>query len=173
MSYVPLRIETLEVCGLPWALRAMRNPMMSHDRAGPESDLALAAKLIKAGDEHAKAIRGVVCYFELHCQIGWFVEWNTYRVGVEVLSTSSTMHLDLKGMKGAELAAAKQANLSNVIYRQGAMASYQALRRIWWQRRNHRHPDWQVFCDWIEGLPHFDMLIVPEMAQGRREVGGE
>jgi hypothetical protein len=43
------------------------------------------------------------------------------------------------------------------------MASYQALRRIYKQRRHHRHPDWQVFCkDFIEKLPDFDTLIYPE-----------
>lgn len=159
MSYTPLKVETLEVCGLPWAMRAMRNPMLSHEKSSEEVDLKLATMLIKAGDEHAKAIRGVIVYFELQMQIGWMLEWDTYRIGVEVLSTSSTMYLDLKGMKGSELAEAKQANLPNVVYRQTTMASYQALRRIWKQRRHHRHPDWQVFCDWVETLPHFSELI--------------
>lgn len=163
--YQPLQIKTLEVCGVAHALHAMRNPMLSHDKATTEADLKLAAKLIRAGDEHAKAIRGVIVYFELYLQIGWMVEWDTYRIGVEVLSTSSTMHLDHRGMKGAELAEAKQANLPNVRYTQTAMASYQALRRIYFQRRNHRHPDWQIFCRWIESLPHFSNLIVPEFSE--------
>lgn len=161
MTYRPLEITTLEICGLQHALRAMRNPRMSHDKANPEDDLRLAAKLVNAGDEHAKALRGVVAYFELKMQIGWMLEWDTYRIGTEVLSTSSTMHLDHKGLSGPELAAAKQANLPNVIYTQTAMASYQALRRAYLQRRHHRHPDWQLFCNWIETLPHFNTLIIP------------
>lgn len=72
------------------------------------------------------------------------------------------MHRDLRGMKGAELAEAKQAGLPDVVYRQTTMASYQALRRIYQQRRHHRHPDWTRFCFWIETLPHFDALIWPE-----------
>jgi hypothetical protein len=161
MSYVPLKVTLQEVCGLAWSLRAMRNPMLSHEKASLEADLKLAAKLIRAGDEHAKAIRGVIAYFELQMQIGWMVEWDTYRIGVETLSTSSTMYIDHKGKKGPELAEAKQTNLPNVVYRRGAMASYQALRRIYHQRRHHRHPDWQIFCDWIESLPYFDRLIWP------------
>lgn len=140
----------------------MRNPRMTHDKASQEGDLRLASKLILAGDEHAKAIRGIIVYLELDCQIGWFVEWSTYRIGVEVLSTSSTMYLDHAGMKGAALAEAKQARLPSVIYRQTALASYQALRRIYQQRRHHRHPDWRVFCQWIETLPLFSSLIYPE-----------
>lgn len=162
MSYIPLSVSLQDVVGWSPAFKAMRNPMMSHYKASKDSDLALARKLILAGDHHAKAIRGIIAYFELKCQIGWFVEWNTYRVGIEVLSTSSTMHLDLKGIKGPELAARKQENLGSVIYTQGSLASYQALRRIYLQRLNHRHPDWKVFCDWIETLPHFEELINPK-----------
>ena len=161
MTYIPLKVELQEVCGLEWVLRAMRNPMLSHEKASLEADLKLAAKLIRAGDEHAKAIRGVIAYFELQMQIGWMVEWDTYRIGVETLSTSSTMYIDHKGKKGSELAEAKQANLPSVVYRRGVMASYQALRRIYHQRRHHRHPDWQVFCDWLESLPYFEQLIWP------------
>lgn len=160
--YIPLNVNTLSVHGVNHALQAMRNPRMSHDRSAPGADLSLARKLILAGDEHAKAMRGIIVWFELDCQIGWFVEWSTYRIGVEVLSTSSTMYMDLGGLKGEELAKAKQAGLASTVYHQTALASYQALRRIHRQRKHHRHPDWTRFCMWIESLPHFDTLICPE-----------
>lgn len=161
-QYHPLRIRLLEVAGIDHALSAMRNPHMSHDRATPASDLALAAKLIRAGDEHAKAIRGVIAWFEMDMQAGWMIELDTYRIGVETLSTSSTMHIDHRGLTGPALAEAKQAHLPDVIYHRTMLASYQALRRIYQQRRHHRHPDWHIFCDFIEALPQFDMLIFPE-----------
>jgi hypothetical protein len=135
---------------------------MSHEKASHEADLKLAAKLIKAGDEHAKAIRGIVAYAELDFQVGWMIEWDTYRIGVEVLSTSSAMYLDHKGTKGPALAELKQINLPDKIYHQTAMISYQALRRIHIQRRHHKHPDWTLFCDWIQTLPYFTTLIRPE-----------
>ena len=31
--------------------------------------------------------------------------------------------------------------------------NYMQLKTIYHQRRNHRLPEWQEFCDWIEGLP--------------------
>lgn len=37
--------------------------------------------------------------------------------------------------------------------------SYQALRRIWFQRHNHRLPEWHDFCAWIESLPLSEELI--------------
>lgn len=33
--------------------------------------------------------------------------------------------------------------------------NYQQLKTIYQQRRNHRLPEWQAFCDWLETLPHF------------------
>ncbi len=33
--------------------------------------------------------------------------------------------------------------------------NYQQLKTIYQQRRNHRLPEWQAFCDWCETLPHF------------------
>ena len=33
--------------------------------------------------------------------------------------------------------------------------NYRQLKTIYQQRRNHTLPDWQMFCDWIETLPHF------------------
>lgn len=35
----------------------------------------------------------------------------------------------------------------------GLSTNYRCLKNIYEQRRNHRLPDWQVFCDWIESLP--------------------
>lgn len=32
-------------------------------------------------------------------------------------------------------------------------ANYQVLRTIYHQRKNHRLPEWHLFCKWIESLP--------------------
>ena len=38
--------------------------------------------------------------------------------------------------------------------------NYQQLKTIYQQRRNHRLPEWQDFCDWIETLPYFKELCL-------------
>lgn len=38
-------------------------------------------------------------------------------------------------------------------------ANYQVLRNIYFQRRNHKLKEWQLFCDWIESLPMGKELI--------------
>lgn len=40
--------------------------------------------------------------------------------------------------------------------------NYQTLRNIYFQRRNHRLPEWHTFCKWIESLPYAKELITIE-----------
>lgn len=40
----------------------------------------------------------------------------------------------------------------------GMTTNYQQLKTIYNQRRHHRLPDWQYFCDWIETLPHSEWI---------------
>lgn len=40
--------------------------------------------------------------------------------------------------------------------------NYQQLKTIYYQRRNHRLPEWKAFCKWIESLPEFKSLILGE-----------
>jgi len=163
----PLKINKYEVKGILWAMRAMRLPKKSKGDSwepgylgnpGPK-DLKLASNLVKSGDDHAKAMRGIVVWMEIKMQVGFMIEFETYRHGVECLSTSSSMHSELKNLKGEVLAEQKQADLPEKVYTRVLTISYQALRHMYHARRHHRHPDWHVFCDWIEQLPYAAELI--------------
>jgi len=155
----------LQVCGITFSLAAMRLPKAQSKSTTIALDLSLAAALIKAGNDHAKAMRGIITYLTLEMQVGFMIEFETYRHGVECLSTSSAMHGELKHLKGEDLADKKQADLPDKVYTRKLTLSYQALRAMYKARRNHRHPDWQIFCDFIETLPYFDKLIYPEAAK--------
>lgn len=164
MAYMPLEIIDYEVMGIKWAMRAMRLPKKSigdtaHAHIIGPKDLHLASNLAHAGDDHAKALRGIIVYMEIRLQVGFMIEFETYRHGVECLSTSSSMHGELAGMRGQELAEQKQQALPNKQYTRILHISYQALRHMYAARRHHRHPDWQIFCDWVEILPYFAELI--------------
>ncbi len=163
LNYKPLNIDLLEVVGVDHSLRAMRLPHSQKKRKSSQEDMHDAGKLIKRGDDHAKAIRGIHAYFEIKMQAGFMMQLDTYKVGVQTLSTSSTMHNELKGLKGGELAEAKQAGLIDHVYTRIAMFSYQALRNMYLARRGHRHPDWLIFCAMIRELPYFQELIIPEL----------
>jgi len=36
--------------------------------------------------------------------------------------------------------------------------NYRQLKTIYHQRKNHRLPDWHIFCNWIEGLPYSEWI---------------
>ena len=42
--------------------------------------------------------------------------------------------------------------------------NYQQLKTMYSQRRNHKLPEWQEFCDWCETLPHFkELCLTPQI----------
>ena len=42
----------------------------------------------------------------------------------------------------------------------GMTTNYQQLKTIYQQRRHHKLPDWQIFCDWCLTLPLFKELCI-------------
>lgn len=96
-----MNIKTLRVAGIKEALHAMRHPKESYARAdsvftpeeefiGPQ-DEDLTLRLEKAGPEHAKHLRMMMVWLEVTAPRYWYIEMDTYRIGVEKISTS-TMH---------------------------------------------------------------------------------
>ena len=72
------------------------------------------------------------------------------------------MNKECKGLTGEELQKVKgEIPLSREITKVDYF-SYQTLRRIYYQRRNHRLPEFGQFCDWIETLPFAQDLILVE-----------
>ena len=101
-----ITIENIETCGWEPALRGMRNPKDSWDRADsrfwqnafhqeePElgtNDLDLATRLALAGPVHAKYRRMIKVYCDITAPLYWWKEFDTYKVGT-VANSCSTMH---------------------------------------------------------------------------------
>lgn len=42
----------------------------------------------------------------------------------------------------------------------GMVTNYQELKTMYYQRRHHRLPEWQMFCNWVETLPMFKELCL-------------
>ena len=178
-----IKINTIEIAGFGSVLQALRLPFGKECRSHGsfhietfekdlfithahsvinEKDMHLLSTLVKRGDEHAKCIRGLIVYAEIEAPIWFYRELETYRAGRERLSSESTMHIDCKGLSGDELEKAKDKIPSGKVQKTIDMYSYQTLRRIYLQRRNHRLPMWHDFCRWIEGLPYAKELILVE-----------
>ena len=96
-----MKFENTEVWGFEHSLRGMRNPLNSHIKSDSyydndnyvigENDFGLAQRLIKAGNEHRKFMRQIFVSVDITAPIYWWKEFDTYKVGTTVNSTS-TMH---------------------------------------------------------------------------------
>lgn len=177
-----IEIKALEISGFRSVFEALRLPFGKECRSETsflfdqidnqvkgnynvkinDKDLTLLSTLVKRGDEHAKAIRGLIVYAEISAPVWFYRELETYKVGRERMSSESTMHIECKGLSGEELEMAKDRIPMGHIQKSVDWFSYQTLRRIYFQRRNHRLPMWHDFCDWIKTLPFAEELILCE-----------
>lgn len=180
-----MKVKTIEIAGFNAALQALRLPFGKECRSLTsyltkyedntnkdeiffectsicdieKKDLHLMSTLVKRGDEHAKAVRGIIVYAEIEAPVYWWCELETYRAGHERLSSESTMHIDCRGLSGDELVRAKSEIPMGKVLKKADMFSYQCLRNIVRQRAGHRLPEWAVFIEWVKGLPFADDLI--------------
>ena len=114
-----IKIENIQTMGWEGALRGMRNPLNSWDKADSayasdiertdtniaaygtklsrydfvigQNDLALCLKLIKAGSEHRKFIRMIHVQMDITAPLYWWKEFDTYKVST-TSNSCSTMH---------------------------------------------------------------------------------
>lgn len=177
-----MKVETIELFGFVSAIKALRFPFKGKQKSDSiydnyiindkdnyvkslstisigEKDLKLLSNLIKNGDEHAKVVRGIIVSCSIIAPRYWWQEMDTYRIGTERLSSESTMHCEAKGLSGKELQKIKAELKEGHEQERIQEFSYQTLRRIYFQRRNHRLPEWHQFCKWIEQLPLSKNLI--------------
>lgn len=97
-----LTVDHVSVTGFEAALRGMRNPYDSWERAdtvfhdglpaeiGP-NDRNLMQKLIRGGSEHRKFLRMIHVQMDVTAPLYWYKEADTYKVGT-VANSCSTMH---------------------------------------------------------------------------------
>ena len=100
-----IKVENIETFGLYGAMRGMRNPLNSWDKADTTvyqghdkefvnigvNDLNLAIRLIKAGTEHRKFLRMIHVQMDVIAPLYWWKEADTYKVGTTA-NSCSTMH---------------------------------------------------------------------------------
>ena len=100
-----IKVENIEIFGLDGAMRGMRNPLNSWDKADTTvyqghdkefvnigvNDLNLATRLIKAGTEHRKFLRMIHVQMDVTAPLYWWKEADTYKVGTTT-NSCSTMH---------------------------------------------------------------------------------
>lgn len=178
MSY--LKVETLEIGGLHSVLTALHLPFggevksdttcyldFSENRLDvrsyniiSEHDMKLMSTLVKRGDNHAKPLRGLLVWAMIDAPIHFWWDLETHRYGRERLFSASTQNDECKGLSGKELLNVKDKIPFGRQVKKVDCFSYQSLRNIYKQRKNHRNHQFKEFCDWIETLPFSSELII-------------
>lgn len=96
-----IQATQIETSGWKAALRGMRNPMNSWDKADSiidtshliigENDLKLMKTLGRQSDDHAKFLRMINVTMDILAPLYWWKEFDTYKIGT-VADSCSTMH---------------------------------------------------------------------------------
>lgn len=149
----------------------------------PAHKLKVLTKLIAAGDEHAKIVRQIHAHLEIRAPRYWWTQFATYESGREMYS-GSTMHTLMKrptaqeeftqevsyrvmevldgAIETKDLVRAKANLPEGYLQTRLILVSYQALRRIWLQRRGHKLPEWTEFIRATRDLPYASELVFVE-----------
>ena len=176
--------ESIKASGLPM-LKAHPTGFWGYDQADEER----AKKLGKApiGSGHDNFLKGIVVQFDLTASEKMWPELQRYHF-IDFVSSMSTMHrLHVMDRQYSEHTAPEvisafeevvecynevptEANFLRMIYSYPSgllltarlTTNYQQLKTVYAQRKNHRLPEWRLFCQWIETLPMAKELgVVP------------
>lgn len=182
-----LTISNVNVYGLAESIRGAKFPMsVDVDKLTTElTDGIKSLAQSPAGEGHDNWLNGVVVQFDLKASNKFWVEMERYH-HIDFISSQSTMHriakfdLDkayneyvdprmVETMK--ELVARYNDNPSIenyliILYSNPAgfeltarmTTNYRQLKTIYRQRKNHRLKEWRDFCQWIETLPHSELI---------------
>lgn len=96
-----LTFEYMNVFNLDGAIRGMRNSMESYAKSDSmmhsgqfeigDADMTLAQSLIRAGSADSKFMRQIIVSTDIIAPIEWWIQFDTYKVGV-TRNSCSTMH---------------------------------------------------------------------------------
>lgn len=182
------RIENTRVYGIEDSFRASKFPLKS-DLSNASKEITDTIKKLAnshAGSGHDNYLNGIVVQFDLTFSNKAWVEMQRYHF-IDFVSSQSTMHCiskmniadmcngyvteqtiaEANRLKEIYLRTKDKEDYLRLLYNVPSgfeltarmTTNYRQLKTIYKQRRNHRLPDWHIFCDWIETLPYSDLII--------------
>ena len=180
-------VNNVNIYGLENSVKASKYPMSvdvnrcTDDITPTVNKLASAA----AGSGHDQFLTGIVVQFDLTFTIKAWTEMQRYHF-MDFVSSQSTMHRAAKFDPQSQCNEWVTENTINetkrlverynesqsaedyltLLYNLPAgfrltarmTTNYRQLKTIYHQRKNHKLPEWRVFCKWIESLPHSEFI---------------
>ena len=184
-------IDDVQVYGLEKSIKASKYPFaIDPDKATTEiTERTIALGCADKGSGHDNFLKGIIVQFDLTCTNKMWVEAERYHF-FDIVSSQSTMHriakFDLSGQCSPYVEPVIVEILSKLVedYKENPTpenylrllystpsglrltaritTNYQQLKTIYYQRKDHRLPEWREFCQWVLTLPHFKELCVKE-----------
>ena len=184
-------ISNVQVYGLEESIKRSKYPMSTDTSTCTTEPTKTTYSLGRAsvGSGHDNWLNGVIVQFDLTFTNKAWVEAERYHF-LDFVSSQSTMHritkfnLDkayieytdprmiviMQQLVDQYNADPTPDNYLKVLYSNpagfkitaGMTTNYRQLKTIYYQRKNHRLPEWRVFTEWIETLPMFKELILNE-----------
>lgn len=184
-------ISNVQVYGLEESIKRSKYPMSTDTTTCTTEPTKTTYSLGRAsvGSGHDNWLNGVIVQFDLTFTNKAWVEAERYHF-LDFVSSQSTMHritkfnldkayIEYTDPRMIEImqqlvdqynADPTPDNYLKVLYSNpagfkitaGMTTNYRQLKTIYYQRKNHRLPEWCVFTEWIESLPSFKELILNE-----------
>lgn len=181
-------VSNVEVYGLTESVKASRYPMSTDiSKCSDEiTDNTIKLATCPMGSGHDQFLTGIIVQFDLTFSLKAWTEAQRYHF-LDFVSSQSTMHRITKFDIGKQcndyvepqIIALCQSlvnaynedptaeNYLKVLYNiptgfqltARMTTNYRQLKTIYYQRKNHRLPEWRDFCSFIETLPYFNELI--------------
>lgn len=184
-------INNLKVYGLDYAIRGSKYPMVTNINDVDDEITVTVKKLgtSERGAGHDNFLNGIIAQFDLTFTVKAWTESERYHF-LDFISSQSTMHriakFDLNNqytnyvddriikimneLKDKYNKTNDPDDYLKLLYSNpcgfkltAAMTTnYRQLKTIYYQRKNHRLPEWREFCKQLEEFPHFMELCVGE-----------
>lgn len=181
-------ITDTKVYGLDESIKRAKYPM-SVDADKPTMDLTAGIKALAQsgqGEGHDNWLNGVLVQFDLKYTVKAWTEAERYHF-LDFVSSQSTMHriaqfdldqqyIEYTDPRSIEIVKELVSTYNEtkdpedylrVLYSNpcgfqlvaGMTTNYRQLKTIYWQRKNHRLPEWKEFCAWIKTLPRAELIV--------------
>ena len=187
-------ISNVQVYGLEESIKRSKYPMSTDTSTCTTKPTKTTYSLGRAsvGSGHDNWLNGVIVQFDLTFTNKAWVEAERYHF-LDFVSSQSTMHritkfnLDkayieytdpriieiMQQLVDQYNADPTPDNYLKVLYSNpagfkitaGMTTNYRQLKTIYYQRKNHRLPEWRAFSEWITPLQMFKELILNENSQ--------
>jgi hypothetical protein len=186
-----MKIKNVKVYDLEETIKASKYPMaIDIDLCTSEiTNTTKALAQSPRGSAHDNFLHGILVAFDLTLTNKAWLEAERYHF-FEIVSSQSTMHRISKFDLSKQYNKYVDSRIINImnelkdIYNETKdiedylrllysnpcgfqltariTTNYGQLKTMYFQRKNHRLPEWREFCKWIETLPEFKKLVLKE-----------